>query len=173
MFTISQLDITNLPDQLLTFCNNCQQDSIVNNSSLAKMKIGTFEKEAWWATWYQDEIISVSGMHKWDKMGADVWRVMFRTATLKKYRGQAGPVSKKLTNDFNWGKILPLQISHGLQNNCQKFLFTTNSDIDGDPGSYKTNRIVSTAFVKEGLVRPYQTDVVLYGKVQNVWEIII
>lgn len=172
-FTISKLDISNIPDELYTFFKECSKDNIINNSNIKAMKIGRFGHEAWWVTYIDNKIVSISGMYHFPEISENCWRVMFRTATLKAYRGLAGPVSKKFTHDFNWSKILPLQIEYGKQHGADLFVFTTNSTPKGDANSYKTNKVISRALVQSNMIKLLHKDINLYNTQQNVWQVLI
>lgn len=172
-YSILRVDTNAMPTELNQFCDACAIDGIINNSSICNMKMGKFSHEAWWATFFDNKIVSISGMYHFPEMGDNCWRVMFRTATLAEHRGLAGPVSKKFTHDFNWSRILPLQIEHGRQHNADMFVFTTNSSINGDQHSFKTNRVISRALVQAGLVKLLYQDIILYNTVQNVWQVIV
>lgn len=172
-FQIRRLDITEpLPNELFTFMALAKEQGMVNNSSASAMKIGKWGNEAWWTTWYNGAVISTSGCHEFSTFREGCWRLMVRTATLKGYRGRAPGEIKKIRNDFNWGYILPYQIQHARSNGAKLLVFTTNSDQDGDPESFRTNRVVAKALVKQGLIKLIETDIEVYSKKQNVWEIL-
>lgn len=145
---------------------------MTNNASVAAMKIGKWGKEAWWATWYNGAIISISGCHEFNNFEQDCWRLMVRTATLKEYRGRAPGSIKKIHTDFNWGHILPFQIDYAKSCGASKLVFTTNSSSSGDRNSFRTNAVVSNILVKQGLVRLIAADVDIYYTKQNVWEVL-
>lgn len=171
-FTVRRLDINNLPPELDNFMEKAKQQRMPNNASVAAMKIGRWGKEAWWTTWIDGEIISISGCHEFGVFEEDCWRLMARTATLKEYRARAPGEIKKIRNDFNWGYILPHQIKFARSNGAKRMVFTTNSDQSGDPESFRTNRVVAKALVREGLIKLIASDVEIYSTKQNVWEIL-
>jgi hypothetical protein len=171
MFTIKKLELNSLPTELFIFCDTCKEQSITNNISVKAMKIGRWGNDAWWTTWVDDRIVSISGMHPLPEISEDCWRVMFRTATLKEFRALAGPVSKNLTHDLNWGKILPFQLEYAKEQKAKKVVFTTNSSIEGDLNSYRTNRVVEKTLAARGLVKLIHENIILYNTMQNVWEV--
>ncbi len=145
---------------------------MVNNSSVTAMKIGKWGPgEAWWATWHKNEIISVSGCHKFDNFEEGCWRLMVRTATLKEYRGRAPGSIKSIHTDFNWGHVLPYQINHAKANGAKRLVFTTNSNLTGDRNSFRTNNAVQKVLEPQGLVTLVAQDVDIFYTKQNVWEI--
>jgi len=143
-----------------------------NNESIQSMKLGRWGNEAWWYTWTNDKIVSISGCHSFEQFEKDCWRLMVRTATLKEYRGRAPGNFRQIKNDFNWGFILPYQITHARLNGANRLVFTTNCDTEGDTNSYRTNNVVKKVLEPQGLVKLLQTDVNVYNTKQNVWEII-
>lgn len=171
-FEIKRLNTNLLPDELFVFTEKCQAQGIKNNSSVEEMKLGKWGTEAWWCTWHNGNIISISGCHKFDIYEVDCWRLMVRTATLKEYRGRAPGNFRLIKNDFNWGHILPYQIEYALANGARKLVFTTNSSMDGDANSVKTNRLVSKVLEPQGLVKLIDENKTIFYVTQNVWEII-
>lgn len=172
MFVIKKLELSSLPDELFIFCDRCREQSINNNISVKAMKIGNWGNDAWWTAWVDNQIVSISGMHPLPEISNECWRVMFRTATLREFRALAGPVSKNLTHDVNWGRILPFQIEYAKEQNAKKIVFTTNSSIEGDTNSYRTDRVVKKTLAARGLVKLIHENIMLYNTVQNVWEVI-
>lgn len=171
-FDITQLDIDQLPIELFEFAERAKVQGIVNNASVAAMKIGKWGKEAWWTTWHNGAIISISGCHEFNNFEHGCWRLMVRTATLKEYRGRAPGSIKKIHNDFNWGHILPYQVEYAKQHGAKRLVFTTNSSSNGDVNSFRTNRVVANTLVKQGLVNLIARDVDIFYTRQNVWEIL-
>ena len=172
-FEICRLDINDtLPLEFLIFLDKCKEQGLKNNESIAALKFGKWNHEAWWVTRVGSEIVSISGCHDFSEYIPGSWRLMLRTATLKEYRGRAPGKIKSIQNDFNWGHVLPYQKRYAWQNKAQKLVFTTNSDTDGDINSYRTNRIVSKVLEPQGKVRLIEKDADIYYVKQNVWEIL-
>lgn len=154
------------------FAEKASAQGMTNNSSISAMKIGKWGNEAWWTTWYNDAIISISGCHEFNNFEQDCWRLMVRTATLKEYRGRAPGSVKKIHNDFNWGHILPYQIEYAKYKGAKRLVFTTNSSVQGESNSFRTNRIVSSVLVKQGLVKLIASNIDIFYTKQNVWEVL-
>jgi len=171
-FEIKSLNIKNLPDEIFTFAESCKAQGMKNNESVKSMKIGRWGEEAWWCTWYNDKIISISGCHQYNEYEKNCWRLMVRTATLKEFRGRAPGNFRQIKNDFNWGFILPEQVKYTKSKGAEKLIFTTNSDINGDANSIRTNKTVSRVLEPQGLVRLIDTDVDIFYTKQNVWQIL-
>lgn len=156
------------------FAERCQQQGMVNNTSPEAMKIGRWGSgEAWWCTWVNGEIVSISGCHGYDDYEPDCWRLMVRTATLKEFRGRAPGNFRQIKNDFNWGFILPYQIDYAQTHGASRLIFTTNSDSSGEKNSARTNKTVARVLEPQGLVKLLDTDVEIFYTKQNVWEIIV
>lgn len=172
-FTIQRLDMNNLPPELFTFMEKAKEQQMMNNVSLAAMKMGKWgENEAWWVVWADNQIISISGCHHLNVLEEGCWRLMLRAATLREYRGRAPGAIKNLCNDFNFGHIRHYQTPYARSQGAKRVVFTTNSDQHGDPKSFRTNRAVSGGMVKSGVIRLYAKDVEIYSTKQNVWEIL-
>lgn len=171
-FEIKKINVSNLPLELFVFFDECKQQQIKNNESLKAMKIGEWNQESWWSTWIGNKIVSVSGCHHFNEYQEHYWRLMLRTATLKEFRAKAPGNIKHMKNDFNWGHILPFQIEHAKKHGAKKMVITTNSDLNGDFNSYRTNHVMCNVLQKRGLVKLIEKDIIIYNVKQNVWEII-
>lgn len=66
---------------VIEFCEKCKKLNYVNNSSLDKMK-WYWNQVQWVGTFFDDELVSISGIHKFPEINEDAFRVMFRGATL-------------------------------------------------------------------------------------------
>ena len=172
-FEIKPLNIDNPPDEIFTFADACKVQGVKNNESTQAMKFGRWGEEAWWCTWVDGKIVSISGCHKYDEYEKDCWRLMVRTATLKEYRSRAPGNFRQIKNDFNWGFILPEQIKYARSKGANKLIFTTNSDSAGDANSVRTNKTVSRVLEPQGLVKLLDTDVEIFYTKQNVWQILV
>jgi hypothetical protein len=169
-FSIEQLNIDSLPNEIFIFFDVCKQQGLVNNSSVDTTGFGKRPHEAWWVVKHNKKIISISGLHKLDFLGKNAWRVLVRTATLKEYRGKAGPVKRNLTHDFNWGHVLKHQIEYCKNLGGTDFYFTTNSYNKNSPSNEKTDKSVKKILVPQGYIR-YIDQMNLYGNEQNIWKI--
>jgi hypothetical protein len=158
--------------EIFTFVDECKAQGMKNNESVAAMKIGRWGNEAWWCTWINGKIVSISGCHNYDAYEKDCWRLMVRTATLKEYRGRAPGNFRQIKNDFNWGFVLPYQKEYALANGAKRLIFTTNSNSTGDSNSLRTNSTVARVLEPQGLVKLLATDADVFYTKQNVWEIL-
>jgi len=171
-FKIRRLYVDNLPSEIYDFMKSCAEQGLENNVSEASMKFGKWKDEAWWCTWVDNKIVSISGCHAFDDYIPDSYRVCLRTATLKEYRGKAPGSIKKMHNDFNWGHILPYQIEYAKSKGAKRIVFTTNSEVDKSPNSFRTNKVVEKVFIPQGLCKLVEKDVEVFYTKQNIWEVI-
>lgn len=137
------------------------------------MKLGKWKNENWWTTWVNDQIVSISGCHQFSEYKENCWRLMVRTATLKEFRGKAPGNFRQIKNDFNWGFILPYQIDYAKSQGAKTLVFTTNSDLNGDFNSLRTDKTIRTILEPQGLVKLIDENVNIFYTKQNVWEIIV
>lgn len=169
-FSIEQLNIQSLPNEIFSFFEQCKNEGLVNNSSPDVTGFGKRPDEAWWVAKVNGEIVSISGVHKIEFLGKTAWRVLVRTATIKQYRGKAGPVRKNLTHDFNWGHILKHQVEYCIKNGGTDFYFTTNIYNKNSPANEKTDKSVKKILAPQGYIK-FVDQMNLYGNEQNIWKI--
>ena len=169
-FEIKELNINIVPNKLFTFANQCKAQGMENNKSIDAMKIGRWGNEAWWYTYTDNKIVSISGCHSYDTYEKDCWRLMVRTATLKEYRARAPGDFRVMKNDFNWGFILPYQIAHARKHGAKKLIFTTN--VSGDSGSVRMNEFVAKILAPARLCKLIEANANIFYTTQNVWEIL-
>ena len=172
-FKIKPLNINELPLEIFIFAENCKAQNIKNNESIEAMKLGKWKNENWWTTWVNDQIVSISGCHQFSEYKENCWRLMVRTATLKEFRGKAPGNFRQIKNDFNWGFILPYQIDYAKSQGAKTLVFTTNSDLNGDFNSLRTDKTIRTILEPQGLVKLIDENVNIFYTKQNVWEIIV
>lgn len=170
-FSIEQLNINNLPDEIFIFFNECKKENLINNIDVQTMAFGKRPQEAWWVTKYNGKIISISGCHRFKFLGANAWRVLVRTATLKSYRGKAGPIKKNLTHDFNWGHILKFQVDYCKINGGTDFYFTTNPVNEKSEANEKTDKAMSKILEPQGYITKVESNIKIYDVEQNIWKI--
>ena len=159
---------------LESYCQQCERDGVINNKSIKALKMNRFSNEQWWAVYDTDTniIVSVSGCHSIYEYEQNCWRVMFRLATLKKYRSKAGALCKDQRSCFGWGRLLPHQIKFCRQQGAKKIIFTTNSKKGGDINSIKQNRICEAIFEKLGMAKKIE-ETSIYNTTQNIWQVLI
>lgn len=170
-FSIEQLNIESLPSEIFSFFDECEQQGLINNNSVNSIGFGKRPQESWWIVKHDNKIISISGAHKLPFLGKDAWRVLVRSATLKQYRGKAGPFKKNLTHEFTWGHILEHQVKYCKQHGGKNFYFTTNIFNPNLLTNEKTNKLVERILVPQGYIE-FVNEVMLYDTPQKIWKII-
>ena len=170
-FSIEQLNIQSLPPEIFSFFDECNQQNLTNNNNVDSIGFNKRQNEAWWVAKTNNKIISISGTHRLPFLGKNAWRVLVRSATLKEYRGTAGPFSKSLTHEFTWGHILKHQIDYCKQHGGTEFYFTTNIVNSTVKSNEKTNKLVERILVPQGYIK-FEEQITLYDTPQNVWKIV-
>lgn len=160
--------------KLKEYCETCLKDGVPNNSSAALMKINRWGTDKWWVVYNleRDIIVSVSGAHPFEEYALGHWRVMFRLATIKEFRGKAGPFSKDQRNCFGWGHILPFQIEYCKKMGAKNIVFTTNCDESGDVNSNKQDKICSLVFERLNMAKRIDQKII-FNTNQNIWQVLI
>lgn len=154
--------ITEVDDSLLEFLSECDKLGFNNNNSLESMKFQWCLDEGgmWYATYCDDKIISISGIHPW----TDGYRALFRGAQL--YPRDIG-LNRYHMQSFCFHSQLPLQIEYALQNNSGIIYVTTNVDNDNSGKMTRINRTFHH-LEKFGLVTGFGT-VQVYDVDQSIW----
>ena len=119
-------------NDVLAFCEACGTEGIENNSSLKAMKFGKWgELEQWHVVYHGDKIIAMSGSHYYPHFHKDCYRIMYRMATLKAYRGMASAkISlRKMQHNFCFRAIMPAQVDWAVSKGATEIIATTNSDV--------------------------------------------
>ncbi len=172
MFELVKVDFENMQDPLNEFYHQCSIEGNINNSSEKAMKVGAFPNQHWWAYSDNGKFISISGCYPSDDFGAGGWRLLFRSVTLRNYRGKAGKFSKDLNHDFCFGHLLKVQKKYAKKQGASKLFFTTNSDYDGYNGSLKANQVVQNVLLPMGRVKLIQANHTYFFCKQNIWEVL-
>lgn len=153
--------IDNIDTQdVLTFATECYANSYMNNKNLEAMKWDwCLSNGAWFATYKNDSIISLSGIHTFK----DGYRALFRGAQLE---SRPAGLSKHHMTSYCFAEQLPLQIEFAKQ---APIYITTNIDNDA---SGKMNKIDKLFHIleKQNIVVHESTEEVFYTK-QNVWRL--
>jgi len=154
---------------LQQFCAECSSAGYKNNSSLFAMKIWAKndlqEPPLFWAAFYDNMIISISGCHKFN----NALRCLFRSATLPKYQQLLTGLSKNHMNSLPFSMILPMQICHGLKNNYKEFIITTSDSDDASGKMHRTHKAMQL-LAKKHIVE-YLNNEIIYDVSQTVWKL--
>ena len=172
-FAIKVMSDEDLP-AVEEYCETCADEGVENNSSLSALKIGRYEAERWWLVYdlEAEKVISLAGCYHFKEYQENSYRGMYRLATLKEYRGKAGPFGKDQKSCFGWGRILPLQVNFARSQGAAELLFTTNSGDEGDLNSLRQNRVCELVFERLGMAQKIG-EIELYTKKQNLWKVLI
>jgi hypothetical protein len=171
-FEVVKIEFDSMNEALKRFYFDCGQEGIINNQSEKAMKISQFSQQAWWGAIVDGRIVAISGCYRSDDFGENSWRVLFRSATLKEFRGRAGPFSRFLNHDFTWGHFLNIQKDYARTRGARCLFFTTNSDASGYAGSLRVNRFVERVLFPAGRVKLIQRDLEYGFCRQNIWEVL-
>lgn len=163
---IETKQLTVVDDTLYRFLQQCGEHGYKNNDTLESLKfdwcidIGG----AWFATYKDNEIISLSGIHPW----ANGWRALFRGVQI-----EARPIglNRHHMQSYCFYSQLPLQMKFAFGNTIDisnDFVYiTTNTETDA---SGKMTRINKTFYHLErlGLVKNLGEHEI-YNVNQNTW----
>ena len=147
-------------EDLMQFILECDKLGYTNNNSLKAMKFDwCINNGAWFATFKNNKIISVSGIHSFK----DGYRVMFRGAQLS---ARKIGINKHHMQSYCFYSQLPLQIEYA---GTSPIYITTNVKNDA---SGKMTRIDKTfkLLEKTGLVKYVGCEEVFYT-LQNIWQL--
>ena len=163
---ISQLLDKSHTKDVEIFCNKCKKLNYTNNQSLESIKYDKLDGKygIWIGTFDNNELISLSGVHKL----FDGVRVHFRGATLPQYAPKS--LGKNVVKQiFQYRYHLPFQIIWGYNNikDC-KFYITTNIEKTGHLN--RMDKIILPLSEKQGIVNFVRQDEVFYT-LQNVWQV--
>jgi hypothetical protein len=157
------------------FCNESKLVGYQNNSSIENMKFGNRydldEIPKFWAGFYNNKIISVSGSHKWIGSNNDISiRCLFRSATLPEYSGLISGLSKNHMNSLPFSMILPYQIVDGLKQGISEFYITTSSQGHDASGKMKRTHRSLQLLAKNKIVEKVSDEIVYYT-IQSKWKV--
>tara|TARA_R100000541_G_scaffold22252_1_gene32222 strand:- start:162 stop:593 length:432 start_codon:yes stop_codon:yes gene_type:complete len=79
--------------------------------------------------YHGDKIIAISGSHYYPHFHKDCYRIMYRMATLKAYRGMASAKMslRKMQHNFCFRAIMPAQVDWALTKGATEIIATANS----------------------------------------------
>lgn len=161
MNDITTVQLTSVTDSLLKFIHTCDTLNYKNNNSLTALKFEwcLTQGGAWYATFHNDVIISMSGIHPFK----DGYRGLFRGVQLyprsigiNKYHMQSHCFYDQLPLQLGFAATLPVYITTNIENDA----------------SGKMTRIDKTFhhLAKVGVVNHVSKEE-LYNTLQNVWQL--
>jgi hypothetical protein len=146
-------------DQLMAFVDRCRALGFSNNDSLVTMKWKWCLENggAWYATYKNDSVISVSGIHLFE----DGYRALFRGAQLEP---RDVPLNRYHMQSHCFHGHLPHQIKFA---GSKPIYVTTNVNNDASGKMLKIDKVFSLMSAT-GLVRLLDTKEI-FNTMQNVW----
>lgn len=145
-------------NDVILFCEECKILNYTNNSSLKLMKYDTAE---WVGTYYDNLLISISGVRPEPAIDKNAYRIMFRGCTLP---GYSKTISKDITKtSLNWDHI-KLQID-SIKDPNANFFMTSNT-----VGGSKSHRL--SKYMWNCREVEYYKTMILFNVEQIVWQYI-
>lgn len=149
-------------DSLVTdYISECKERGYTNNSSLSAMKWDwCLESGAWYATYVDTAIVSISGIHPFE----DGYRALFRGAQLQTRPVQC--LTRYQMQSYCISEQLPKQIEYA---GGQPVYITTNISNDA---SGKMNRIhKSFSVMARGGMFDYMGNAEVFYTQQSIWRL--
>ena len=158
--TITTKRIYDADNVVMDFIDSCNQLGYKNNNSLKSVKWEwCLENGAWFATFENNRIISLSGIHTFK----DGYRALFRGAQL--YPRPIG-INKYHMQSYCFHSQLPHQIAYA---STKPIYITTNFENDASGKMIRIDRTFQL-LEKTGLVDYVGTEEVFYVQ-QNIWRL--
>jgi len=153
-------------NDVITFCEECNQRGFMNNASLKSMKYSWCFSQGgmWWAVYDNDRIISIAGAHPFK----DGFRFLFRGAQLE---SASQSLSKKHLTSYPWAIIMPEQIAwaSGVLTEETPAYITTNVSHDASGKMNRTHRVLQ--LLEKQKIVMYIKDEEIYNTLQSVWKL--
>jgi hypothetical protein len=158
--------------KLEEFCKKCEQVGYDNNKSLKAMRLDWCLENGgqFYLTWDNDTVISVSGCHPLPQVG-NVYRGLFRGATLPEYQNLSGKLTKTHMNSIPFFYHLPRQITWAKEHSYDTVVVTTNWNNPDGIKSMSKSHSVFKLLEKQGIVKCIKEKIELFYTDQSVWEI--
>jgi hypothetical protein len=157
---------------LQIFCDECKSLGWKNNESFEAMKLNStvMPYGQFFIALVNNKIFSAAGVHQFQEVSPKAWRCLFRGAQLPGY------TPKWSMNIFNsgihWSYFLYEQIKFVQKiDNDSEFYITTNVDNPSAGSSSRLDKIMMPRLEKQGYCSLYQSNVILYNTMQNIWKV--
>jgi len=159
MIHTRQINDSDIHD-VLTFCSKCYPLGYKNNTSLVAMKWEwCLENGAWFATYKDDTMISLSGIHQFE----DGYRALFRGAQLE---SRPCGLNRYHMQSYCFAEQLPMQIKYA---GVYPIYITTNVDHDASGRMNRVDKLFhKLAYYK--IVEFVERKQVFYTD-QNIWKL--
>lgn len=153
------------------FCQACKLAGYKNNDSVKSMRLDWCLKLGgqFFLTYFNNRLISLSGCHPLPEAGENIYRILFRGATLPSYQNLYGTLSKTHMNSIPFYSHVPRQVNWAKTSGYNTYAITTNhSNKDGIESMSKSHRVLGL-LEKQKLVTCLKHDLWLFNNVQSVW----
>jgi hypothetical protein len=154
------------------FCELCERTDYKNNDTVSSMRLEWCLKLGgqFFLTYYDGKIISVSGCHPLPEVGPDVYRILFRGATLKEYQNLLGIMSKTHMTSIPFYSHIPLALEWA-KDKASTFVVTTNwSNPNGIKSMSKSHNVLGL-LARQNIVSCLIEKVNLFYTDQTVWKL--
>jgi hypothetical protein len=155
------------------FCQACKLVGYKNNDSVKSMRLDWCLKLGgqFFLTYFDGKLISLSGCHPLPEAGENIYRILFRGATLPGYQNLHGTLSKTHMNSIPFYYHVPRQVNWANTLGHNTYAITTNhSNKDSIQSMSKSHRVLGL-LEKQNLVTCLQHDLWLFNNVQSVWSL--
>jgi len=155
------------------FCQACKLAGYKNNDSVKSMKLEWCLKLGgqFFLTYLNDRLISLSGCHPLPEAGENVYRILFRGATLPNYQNLQGTLSKTHMNSIPFYYHVPRHVNWAEKAGYTNCAITTNhNNKDGIESMSKSHRVFSL-LEKQNLVTCLHKNLWLFNTEQSVWSL--
>ena len=161
------------------FCDKCKELNYMNNSSLESMKWYWGEVQ-WVGTFFDEELVSLSGIHRFPELGEDAFRMMFRGVTLPGIKVsdvdflRTRPIRRHSNKHGSFKKFvnfqqMPLQQKWGYEQNENAIFYVTfNIDPKISTGAY--TKLGDKSFKMIRAVRRHCKNLAYHGRM-NIYNV--
>ena len=163
------------PEHLLAleeFCKSCDQFGYTNNNSTKSMRLDWCLENGgqFFLTYCDGIIISVSGCHPLPEVGPNVYRILFRGATLRDYQNLLGVMSKTHMTSIPFYDHIPLALEWA-KGKASTFVVTTNWASPNGIESMSRSHKVLGLLARQGIVDCLVEKMNLFYTDQTVWKL--
>lgn len=139
-----------------TFCDVCKKLNYTNNASLATMN---WTEATWFAHLLDNEIVSLSGVQKFEVYEPNAYRIMYRGATLP------GITNRLLNKEQAKHQIMFIRE----ENPNANFYISVNVSSRTGVKSYRLSNLLHSGRGWPGSV--LRDKILLYGSIQEIWQV--
>lgn len=170
--SVKKLDALDIP-KLAEFCDRAGALGHANNSSLSTLKIDKLAdgQLAYWLILRDNEIVGITGCQRLVELGADTFRVLFRSCVLPGVSVRSTLARSSFESSALWSLALPKQIQWGKLNGGKRFVITVNCPDLKVPiprSMIKVGRVLSH-MEKQGHLELLRKRLLLFGVHQDVY----